>query len=76
MKIGICTTDFSRRPLDGLFAAIEGMGFGAAQFAFDSIEESGFRADNHIEIPAQIDEALPEKIAACAARRHFAAPCA
>ena len=59
MKIGICTTDFSRRPLDSLFTAIEGMGFGAAQFAFDSIEESGFRADNHIEIPAWIDEALP-----------------
>lgn len=71
MKIGICTTDFSRRPLDGLFAAIEGMGFGATQFAFDSIEESGFRADNHIEIPAWIDEALPEKIAECAARHHL-----
>ena len=71
MKIGICTTDFSRRPLDSLFAAIEGMGFGAAQFAFDSIEESGFRADNHIEIPAWIDEALPEKIAECAARHHL-----
>ena len=71
MKIGICTTDFSRRPLDSLFATIESMGFEAVQFAFDSIEESGFRADNHIEIPAQIDESLPERIAECAARHHL-----
>lgn len=72
MILGICTTDFSRRPLDELFSGIEALGFEAVQFAFDSIEESGFHADSHIEIPAQIDDALPAQIAECAARHHLA----
>lgn len=72
MILGICTTDFSRRPLEALFSRIEALGFKAVQFAFDSIEESGFCADSHIEIPPQIDEALPALIAQCAARHHLA----
>ena len=71
MKIGICTTDFDRMPVDILFEKIERMGFEAVQLSFDSVEETGFRADNHIEIPEAVDADVLEMIRVCAARHRL-----
>ncbi len=59
MKIGICTTDFRRMGARELFSKIRTMGYEAVQLSFDSVEECGFCADSHIEIPETVsDEAL------------------
>lgn len=65
MQLGVCTTDFPRMPLEALFAKIASFGFSGIQFAFDSIEESGFTADGENEIPQSFDPALCERIARC-----------
>ena len=65
MRIGICTTDFERTSAQELFAKIHAMGFECVQFSFDSVTESGFCADSHIEIPESVSESALAEIRRC-----------
>ena len=72
MRIGICTTDFTARPADTLFADIARMGYECVQFSFASVTESGFLAGPALEIPPEI---APETIACVkAASQRYALP--
>lgn len=73
MRIGLCSTDFTRPyPARELFRRIADMGYETVQLAFGSVEECGFTATPHIEIP----ELIPaEAISAIrAASREYALP--
>ena len=69
MKIGVCTTDFAREPVRPLFERIRAIGFDCVQLSFDSVSESGFRADSQIEIPESVDPGV------CALIRETAGRC-
>lgn len=55
MRIGLCTTDFAHpMPAMELFEKISFMGFSTVQLAFCSVQECGFDASSHIEIPGTV----------------------
>ena len=66
MRFGICTTDFSKRPMDALFDEIASMGYECVQFAFPSVSECGFVETGSIEIPPEIPFDLADAVVNCA----------
>jgi sugar phosphate isomerase/epimerase len=63
MKIGICTTDFTARPVEALFDAVKAYGFSQVQFNFTSIGED--------EIPEKIAPSLTDRILNAAGERQI-----
>lgn len=63
MRIGLCTTDFPYSlPAKDLFRKAASLGFESIQLAFSSVDECGFSATNHIEIPAFVSPAALDAI--------------
>lgn len=66
MRFGICTTDFTKRPMNSLFSQIADMGYECVQFAFPSVSECPFIEDGSIEIPPEVPFALADMVSASA----------
>lgn len=75
MRIGVCTTDFPRMPLEELFSRIHDLGFSVVQLAFGSVVECECVPDGACEIPDGLPDGVAERIADCAARNGLEIVC-